>query len=217
MFDNAAEDDYIRRDAITDFILERAREQYGNRVIKEDIFYYVYGFLHCESYRKTFANDLKKMLPRIPLVEKAEDFWAFSKAGRQLADLHLNYETIEPYNKCVITYQPYEQISYIVQKMKFGGSAKAKDKTQIIFNNLITINEIPLKAYDYIVNGKSAIEWIMERYAITTDKKSGITNDANDWCKEVGDEKYIFNLLLRIINLSLQSVEIIENLPEFNV
>ena len=151
------------------------------------------------------------------LLEKADDFWAFSKAGRQLADLHLNQETIEPYNKCVITYQPYEQISYIVQKMKFGGSAKAKDKTQIIFNNLITINEIPLKAYDYIVNGKSAIEWIMERYAITTDKKSGITNDANDWCKEVGDEKYIFNLLLRIINLSLQSVEIIENLPEFNV
>ena len=217
LFDNAAEDDYIKRDAITDFILERARKQYGNRVIKEDIFYYVYGFLHCESYRKTFANDLKKMLPRIPLVEKAEDFWAFSKVGRQRADLHLNYETIEPYNKCVITYQPYEQISYIVQKMKFGGSAKAKNKTQIIFNNLITINEIPLKAYDYIVNGKSAIEWIMERYAITTDKKSGITNDANDWCKEVGDEKYIFNLLLRIINLSLQSVEIIENLPEFKV
>ncbi|MBQ9313384.1 MAG: hypothetical protein IJ213_10145 [Bacteroidales bacterium] len=98
--------------------------------------------------------------------------------------------------------------------MKFGGSAKAKDKTQIIFNNLITINEIPLKAYDYVVNGKSAIEWIMERYAVTTDKKSGITNDANDWCKEVGDEKYIFNLLLRIINLSVESVETIEKLPK---
>ncbi len=215
LFDNAAEDDYIRRDAITDFILQRAKEQYGNRVFKEDIFYYVYGFLHCESYRKTFANDLKKMLPRIPLVEKAEDFWAFSNAGRQLANLHLNYETIELYNKCVIT-QPYEQISYRVQKMKFGGTSKQKDKTTIIYNNLITINNIPLKAYDYIVNGKSAIEWIMERYAVTTDKKSGITNDANDWCDEVGDEKYIFNLLLRIINLSCQSVDIINSLPKVN-
>ncbi len=214
LFDNVAEDDYIRRDAITDFILQRTREQYGNRVIKEDIFYYVYGFLHCENYRKTFANDLKKMLPRIPLVEKAEDFWAFSKAGRQLADLHLNYETIEPYNKCVVVYQPYEQISYRVQKMKFGGTSKQKDKTTIIYNNLITINNIPLKAYEYVVNGKSAIEWIMERYAVKIDIKSGITNDANDWCDEVGDEKYIFNLLLRIINLSCQSVDIINSLPK---
>lgn len=214
LFDNVAKDDYIRRDAITDFILQRTREQYGNRVIKEDIFYYVYGFLHCENYRKTFANDLKKMLPRIPLVEKAEDFWAFSKAGRQLADLHLNYETIEPYNKCVVVYQPYEQISYRVQKMKFGGTSKQKDKTTIIYNNLITINNIPLKAYEYVVNGKSAIEWIMERYAVKTDIKTGITNDANDWCDEVGDEKYIFNLLLRIINLSCQSVDIINSLPK---
>ena len=214
LFDNVAKDDYIRRDAITDFILQRTREQYGNRVIKEDIFYYVYGFLHCENYRKTFANDLKKMLPRIPLVEKAEDFWAFSKAGRQLADLHLNYETIEPYNKCVVVYQPYEQISYRVQKMKFGGTSKQKDKTTIIYNNLITINNIPLKAYEYVVNGKSAIEWIMERYAVKIDIKSGITNDANDWCDEVGDEKYIFNLLLRIINLSCQSVDIINSLPK---
>lgn len=181
---------------------------------KEDIFYYVYGFLHCENYRKTFVNDLKKMLPRIPLVEKAEDFWAFSKAGRQLADLHLNYETIEPYNKCVVVYQPYEQISYRVQKMKFGGTNKQKDKTTIIYNNLITINNIPLKAYEYVVNGKSAIEWIMERYAVKIDIKSGITNDANDWCDEVGDEKYIFNLLLRIINLSCQSVDIINSLPK---
>lgn len=214
LFDNIAKDDYIRRDAITDFILQRTREQYGNRVIKEDIFYYVYGFLHCENYRKTFANDLKKMLPRIPLVEKAEDFWVFSKAGRQLADLHLNYETIEPYNKCVVVYQPYEQISYRVQKMKFGGTSKQKDKTTIIYNNLITINNIPLKAYEYVVNGKSAIEWIMERYAVKIDIKSGITNDSNDWCDEVGDEKYIFNLLLRIINLSCQSVDIINSLPK---
>ena len=214
IFDEEQDDDYIRRDAITDFILQRAKEQYGNRVIKEDIFYYVYGFLHSKEYKEKFANDLKKMLPRIPLVEKAEDFWAFSRAGKQLADLHLNYESIEPYKACIVMYSPFEQVSYNVQKMKFGKNGSEKDKTTIIYNNLITITNIPLKAYDYVVNGKSAIEWIMERYAVTQDKKSLIINDANDWCKEVGDEKYIFNLLLRIINLSCQSVDIINSLPK---
>ena len=111
-------------------------------------------------------------------------------------------------------YSPFEQVSYRVQKMKFGKNGSEKDKTTIIYNNLITITNIPLKAYDYVVNGKSAIEWIMERYAVTQDKKSLIINDANDWCKEVGDEKYIFNLLLRIINLSCQSVDIINSLPK---
>ena len=100
LFDDGQEK-YIRHDAITDFILKRAREQYGTKVQKEDIFYYVYGFLHCPAYRETFANDLKKMLPRLPLVENAEDFWAFSRAGRELADLHLNYEQI-PATKDVI-------------------------------------------------------------------------------------------------------------------
>src|SRR5690606_25685574 len=91
LFDNNGEPEYVRRDGISDFILGRAREQYGNRVSKEDIFYYVYGFLHSPEYRTKFANDLKKMLPRLPLVERVEDFWAFSKAGRRLADLHIDY------------------------------------------------------------------------------------------------------------------------------
>lgn len=211
-------DRYVRRDGVTDWILDTARKQYGYKVTKEDIFYYVYGLLHSPEYRTEFATDLKKSLPRLPLVEKADDFWAFSKAGRELANLHLNYETIEPYKKCNILYAPFtnkgDRINYHVEKMRFGKiDSKTVDKSIIHFNNAITIEHIPAEAYEYVVNGKSAIEWIMERYAITTDKKSGITNDPNDWAREHNDEKYIFNLLLRIINVSVQTVEIVKGLP----
>lgn len=211
-------DRYVRRDGVTDWIWNTARKQYGYKVTKEDIFYYVYGLLHSPEYRTEFATDLKKSLPRLPLVEKVDDFWTFSKAGRELANLHLNYETVEPYKKCNILYSPFtnkgDRINYHVEKMRFGKiDSKTADKRIIHYNNAITIENIPAEAYEYIVNGKSAIEWIMERYAITTDKKSGITNDPNDWAREHNDEKYIFNLLLRIINVSVQTVEIVKELP----
>lgn len=213
------ESSYIQRESITDWILTAARKQYGYKVTKEDIFYYVYGLLHSPDYRTTFATDLKKSLPRLPLVEKAGDFWAFSKAGRELADLHLNYETIEPYRKCIVSFAPLtnkgDKMDYHVEKMRFGKiDSKTSDKSVIHYNNAITITDIPAEAYEYVVNGKSAIEWIMERYAITTDKKSGITNDPNDWAREHNDEKYILNLLLRVINVSVQTVEIVRRLPK---
>lgn len=212
-------DKYIRRDGITDWIRASARKQYGSKVDKEDIFYYVYGILHSPDYRTTFASDLKKSLPRLPLVESKEDFWAFSKAGRELAALHLNYETIEPYKGCIPEFGAYsnkgDAMNYRVEKMRFGKiDSKTADKSVIHYNSAITISNIPLEAYDYVVNGKSAIEWIMERYAVTTDTKSGITNDPNDWAKEHDDEKYIYNLLLRVINVSIQTVEIVKSLPK---
>lgn len=212
-------DKYIRRDGITDWIRATARKQYGSKVDKEDIFYYVYGILHSPDYRSTFATDLKKSLPRLPLVESKDDFWAFSKAGRELAALHLNYETIEPYKGCIPEFGAYsnkgDAMNYRVEKMRFGKiDSKTADKSVIHYNSAITINNIPLEAYDYVVNGKSAIEWIMERYAVTTDTKSGITNDPNDWAKEHDDEKYIYNLLLRVINVSIQTVEIVKSLPK---
>ena len=200
-FDNE-QDEYVRRDAVSDFILKQARAIYGPRVQKEDIFYYVYGFLHSEKYRETFAADLKKMLPRIPLVDSPQDFWAFSEAGRRLADLHLNYETIEPYRKCITLFGAYDNINYRVEKMRFVNKA---DKTKIQYNSQITIEKIPLEAYEYVVNGKSAIEWIMERYAITTDKASGITNNPNDWADEHNDEKYICFLTVLILNVQTNS------------
>lgn len=216
--DNDSTTQYKRHDGVTDWILSIARKKYGYKVNKENIFYYVYGLLHSPEYRTIFTTDLKKSLPRLPLVEKADDFWAFSKAGRELADLHLNYETVEPYRKCQVIYAPFtnksDNINYHVEKMRFGKiDSKTVDKSIIYYNNAIIIEDIPTEAYEYVVNGKSAIEWIMDRYAITTDKKNGITNDPNDWAREHNDEKYILNLLLRIINVSIQTVEIVKSLP----
>lgn len=210
---------YERQDGITNWIFNTARKQYGYKVTKEDIFYYIYGILHSPDYRTTFATDLKKSLPRLPLVEKADDFWAFSEAGRELAKLHINYEAVEPYRKCKVVYAPLttkgESMNYRVEKMRFAKKdSKTADKSIIHYNAGITIEDIPAEAYEYVINGKSAIEWIMERYAVTTDKKSGITNDPNDWTKEHEDEKYILNLLLRIINVSVQTVEIVKGLPK---
>lgn len=209
LFDVGNGEDYIRRDTISDFILVRAKEQYGKNVTKEDIFYYVYGFLHSKEYRETFANDLKKMLPKLPLLEEVKDFWAFSKAGRQLADLHLNYENVAPYDSVSVIGE--DKNNFLVDKMKFP---KKNQKDTIIYNNHIVISNIPEKAYEYIVNGKSAIEWILERYQVTTHKDSGITNNPNDWATEVGNPRYILDLLLSIINVSVQTVDIVNNLPK---
>ncbi|MCK9412123.1 MAG: DEAD/DEAH box helicase family protein [Prolixibacteraceae bacterium] len=221
LFDTDENDsEYIRRDAVSDFILERAKRQYGKNVEKEDIFYYVYGFLHCPEYREKFANDLKKMLPRLPLVEDVRDFWAFSKAGRKLAELHINYEGVPPLTEVTVSgaealsfldAEPAGSNLYHVEKMRFP---RKDQKDTIHYNSKITVTNIPGKAYEYVVNGKSAIEWIMERYQITTHKESGIRNDPNDWATEVGNPRYILDLLLSIINVSVQTVDIVISLPK---
>ena len=216
-------DRYVRRDGVTDWILSTARKQYGSRVTKEDIFYYVYGILHAPDYRTTFAADLKKSLPRLPLVESPDDFWAFSRAGRSLAELHLGYERVEPYAGYRIFFAPLtnrgDEISYLIDdKMRFGKlDSKTADKRIIHYNAGITIENIPLEAYDYVVNGKSAIEWVMERYAVKTDPASRIENNPNDWCREHDDPKYIYNLLLRIITVSLETMKIVRSLPKLKL
>jgi predicted helicase len=185
----------------------------------------VYGFLHSPNYRETFAADLKKMLPRLPLVDDVRDFWAFSKAGRALAELHLNYENAGKYPSVLEMYNPLntadtlkqanakemEFLNYRVEKMRFP---KKDQKDTIIYNSQITIENIPAEAYEYVVNGKSAIEWIMERYQITTHKDSGIVNNPNDWARETGNPRYILDLLLSVINVSVQTVEIVKSLPD---
>lgn len=207
-FFDTQDSDYVRHDGITDFILEQAR-QIDFKITKEDIFYYVYGFLHAPEYRETFAADLKKMLPRIPLVENPTDFWAFSKAGRDLADLHLNYETVAPCPDVVVSGAEYG--NFRVEKMRF----KSKDdKSTIVFNPFITVSNIPLKAYNYVINGQSAVEWIIDQYQIQIDEKSGITNDPNDWAIEHNQPRYILDLLLSVITVSMETNKIVENLPK---
>jgi predicted helicase len=195
---------------VSDYILDKATKQYNaTNITKEDIFYYVYGFLHSPEYRKMFANDLKKMLPRLPLVEDVKDFWSFSKTGRQLAELHLNYESVPPFEGVKV--EGEDSKFFKVEKMRFP---KKDQKDTIHFNSQITISNIPKEAYEYVVNGKSAIEWIMERYQITTHKESQITNDPNDWAEEVGNPRYILDLLLSIINVSMQTRELVGKLPK---
>ena len=219
LFDAETGEDYIRRDGITDWILKEVRSRYhASNITKEMIFYYVYGLLHSEDYRTRFAADLKKSLPRIPIVERLEDFMDFYQYGKKLAELHLNYETIAPYPGVVVKGDrkvtgddsDYEYFR-VWDKMRF----KSKDdKSTIIYNGNITIENIPAKAYEYIVNGKSAIEWIVERYCVSQDKKSLIKNDANDWSREHGKPRYILDLLLSVINVSVQTVDIVKALPK---
>lgn len=203
---------YVKKENIPDDIQTEFRETYQDQTIsKEDIFYYVYGILHSPEYKQRFAADLKKMLPRIPY---AADFWAFSTAGRNLAHWHLNYETVEPYNIPDYWDKTFlEPEDYLVEKMTFGRLNKNIDKTTIIYNRHIKIHHIPLEAYEYIVNGKPALEWIMERYQLTRDKDSGITNNPNHWSE---DPRYIVDLVKRIVRVSMETVAIVKSLPPLN-
>lgn len=229
--DDLLEEKYIRRDGISDWILKEVRKRFGNSkaITKEHIFYYVYGILHSPQYRERFAADLKKSLPRIPIVDKVEDFMAFYKAGKVLSELHLNYEQVPPspdvnvQQACVDPKPGYTDYDfYAVDKMTFPkirneAGKLVPDKSRIIYNGNITIENIPAKAYEYIVNGKSAIEWIMERYAITQDLKSLIINDPNAWSREHENPTYIYDLLLSVINLSVQTVDIVNSLPKLKL
>ena len=217
---NTSDGQYTRKDAISDEGLKHFQDAYPTETIsKEDIFYYVYGLLHSEDYRSRYADNLSKELPRIPCVKKAEDFWAFSKAGRDLAHWHLNYETVEPYKAKLDlggkSLKQLEDKDFYVTKMKFP---KKDQKDTVVYNNSITIREIPLEAYDYVVNGKSALEWVMERQGVSTHKDSGIVNDANDWAIEtMGDAKYPLELFLRVITVSLETMKIVRALPKLDI
>ena len=214
---------YVRRDAITDETLAVFRDTYplaflgrykkdgGDALNKEDVFYYVYGILHSPEYRKRFSANLKKELPRIPL---AEDFAAFSRAGRALADLHLNYESIEPWGS--ITEEGDSVNPGRTVKMRFGKCKKSDenpkgvDRTTLVVSERLTLHDIPEEAYGYVVNGRSAIEWLMDRYQVRTDKASGIVNDPNKYSE---DPRYIVNLVKSIVAVSMETLNIVNTLP----
>ncbi|MBR3722844.1 MAG: DEAD/DEAH box helicase [Selenomonadaceae bacterium] len=206
LFDDP-KDAYIRRDGVTDFILKQAKELYGSRVTKEDIFYYVYGFLHLPNYRKTFAADLKKSLPRLLLVDEPMIFWKLVKAGRELADIHLHYENQPTLDGIVV--EGAEKGDFRVNKMSLKD-----DKSVLIYNDSITIKNIPSEAHKYIVNGRSPLDWIIDRYRITIDDKSGIENDPNKWCEEHENNRYILDLILSAITVSVRTTEIVAALPD---
>ena len=211
---------YSVRDGISDGGLKHFSDAYkGQEISKEDLFYYIYGLLHSEDYKKRYADNLSKELPRIPAVKTFADFQAFSTAGRKLADLHINYETVSPYQVDIeggaLLLAEFTDTDYRVTQMKFASKA---DKTRVVYNHKITMSGIPLEAYDYVVNGKPALEWVMERQAVTTHKDSGIVNDANLWATEtVGDASYPLKLFQRVITVSLETMKLVRALPRLDI
>ncbi|MFD0047032.1 DEAD/DEAH box helicase [Pseudarthrobacter scleromae] len=210
-----------RVDNITDVALADYRSAYGPEVSKNDIFHYVYGLLHSSEYRTRFGADLKKMLPRIPQVPGVDRFRAFADAGKILSDLHIGYESLEPYALNEVTtgmaVEQDEYARYAVKKMKYAGKAGAWDKTRIIYNSQISLEGIPEDAHRYMLGSRSAVDWILERYQVKTDKASGIVNDPNDWSREHKQARYIIDLIGRIVALSLETNRIVDSLPDLGL
>ncbi len=198
---------YARRDSITDSTLTDYQQRYGSDVSKEDIFYYVYGVLHSPKYRERYASDLKKLIPRLPMVP---DFWAFCGAGRELARWHLSYESVEPWPLEGLPSTSAAPEELRVEKMRFAGSGRNEDRSTLVFNRHVVLRGIPEEAYDYHVNGRSAIEWLMDRYEIKVDKDSGIRNDPNLWSD---DPRYVVDLVARIVRVSIETTRIVASLP----
>ena len=232
-------DGYVRRDAITGEGLAHFQSAYpGETISKEDVFYYVYGLLHSKDYRERYADNLSKELPRIPRVKTAAGFRALSQAGCKLAELHLNYETVPIYQGAKVLGADGKVFNlgdpkpldsrfrgnderddfWRVEKMKVPKTDGKKDLTRLIYNAYITVSGIPPEAYDYIVNGKPALDWVVERQCVKTDKDSGIVNDANDWAIEtMGNPRYPLELFLRVIMVSLETMKIVNNLPPLDI
>lgn len=177
---------------------------------KADIFSYVYGVLHSPEYKQRFSSDLKKQTPRIPF---AKSFWAFSKAGKTLLKLHVDYESVSPYP--VVENWQADSRNYYVKKMKHPKKNGVQDLTRIIVNEHLTLSDIPEGAYRYVIKGRSAIEWIIKEYAVQEDSKgkSGIVNDPNTYSD---DERYIVDLLNKVITISLETMEVVDRLPPLN-
>lgn len=193
----------------------------GQAITENDLFFYIYGILHSEDYRTRFANNLMKELPRIPRVATYEQFRAFADAGRKLADLHVNYEHITPYAGVKLV-KKEGSADYRVTQMKWGkipgkkGNA-AKDKSRLVYNDWLTIENIPLEAQEYVVNKKSALDWVVECACVSTDAKSGIVNDFNDYAAEIGNPRYPLELVLKVITVSLETMKIVKGLPRLEI
>ncbi len=203
----AEQTEYLRHDGLTNAALANYRANYGDAVSKEDIFYYVYGILHSPEYRERFGDNLRRELPRIPL---AGDFVTFAEAGRKLAELHLGYESVEPWPLAEVVAPGCARPSYRVEKLRYPKVGKVEDKSAIVVNPTLTLAGIPVEAYRYEVNGQPALWWIMDRYQIKTDKESGITNDPNDWSD---DPRYMVDLIKRIVRVSVETMGIADALP----
>lgn len=203
---------YQRIDNVTDGILSLYCAAIGDQVSKDDVFDYVYGVLHDPDYRTRYAADLKKMLPHIPTPDSAERFKHVANIGRQLADLHVNYEGAEPFPLDVQLKpgtDPADRNTWRVDKMRWRSKT---DKSAILYNSRVTIKGIPDTAHDYLLGSRTALEWLIDRYQVKTDKASGIVNDPNTWCDEHNNPTYIIDLIKKITTVSVVTVELVAEL-----
>ena len=229
---------YRRVDNITDATLRSYQAAYGPEVTKDDVFYYVYALLHSPEYRTRYGADLKKSLPHIPLVASREDFVAFTAVGRGLADLHLDYESVKPTPLSLVVdgqdvpWDLRETISpslLHVEKMRYARVRRdgklENDKTSIVYNEHVTVSDIPTRAQDYLLGSRSGLDWLLDRYRVSTHKASGIVNDPNDWMAEgagggptaSAQPHYLLDLIARITTVSVRTQQIVTSLPPLDV
>ena len=200
------EDGTNRRENITDWALAQFQTHYRDDTItKWDIFHYNYGILHHPDYREKYAANLKRDLPHIPFIN---DFWEFAKAGARLSDLHVNYESQPEYSNLKFIQNQKVPLDWRVEKMKLS-----KDKTSLVYNNFLTITGIPIKAFDYRLGNRSALEWVIDQYRVKTHERSGIVNDPN----RTDDPQYIVKLIGKVITVSLETVDIVNELPALDL
>ena len=215
-------DGYRRVDNVTDATLASYREHYGDAgITKEDIFFYVYALLHHPEYRERYADDLKKMLPHIP---RAAGFHTYASVGRELADLHVNYERVEPYPSVQeeaslhAPADPWERYRIGERKMRFPKLGRRdKDFTRLEYNDYVTLTGIPAEAQGYSISGRSPLEWIIDRYHVKTDKASGIVNDPNDFLREQGCPDAVVDLIKRLVTVSMRTQQLLATLPPLEI
>lgn len=200
-----------------DCTYELNRHYHTKSIDDDDVFYFTYGILHSKQYRETFEDDLRKMPPRLPMAADFADFMRYVEAGRELANLHVGYETVEPFTlreSYAEGWHPDDPRAYRVERMSYVGKRPDLDKSRIKYNSGIVLEGIPASAHEYVLGTKSAIDWLVERYRITEHPKSGIVNDPNEWSTERGDPRYIIDLIKRVTTVSVRTVDIVSSLPE---
>lgn len=217
-------DGYRRVDNVTDATLASYREHYGDAgITKEDIFFYVYALLHHPEYRERYEDDLKKMLPHIP---RAAGFHTYANVGRELADLHVNYEQVEPYPSVQeeaslhAPTDPWERYRITSKQMRFRKVGRQEtDYTHLEYNEYITLSGIPSESQHYLISGYSPLEWIIDRFYVTTDVKRGslIMNDPNDFLREQGRPDAVVDLIKRLVTVSMRTQELLATLPKLEI
>ena len=210
--------DFVRVSNINEQALHDFQERYADTSITaDDLFYFTYGALHSQQWRETFAADLAKSPARIPMATSTDEFWVFAGAGRELAGLHVNYESVDPYDLDEVYtdgWDPESPDAFRVEKMTYAGRRPNLDRSRIVCNSGITLAGIPEKAHSYQLGTRSALDWMVDRYRVVIHKKTGITNDPNDWSTAIGDRRYIVDLVKRVTTVSVRTVDIMADLPD---